>query len=476
MKKILIIILLLLSAYFIGCEKSEKQNTNVIFITIDALRADHLGCYGYPRNTSPYIDKLAEKGIVFKYAFSHWPKTTPSMATVLTGTYGYRNGILGGTRGKYLEERNITLAEVLKEKGYQTAAIQTNATMAKETNFHQGFDDYIETWKLEHLKQADEFSQPLDPSMAKSVTLLAIDWLRENYRKGKFFLWLHYSDPHASYEPPSPFNTKFVGDKYYDYNSRSSVSQSFYGGIYKNHWIKSGGNYVTDYYISQYDGEIAYCDFCLGRLFTLLEKLMLFDNTIIIISADHGENLGEHGFYFEHGGIHNNSFQVPLIWLIPQHKAKKKIAEYPVGLIDVMPTILELVNIKPNKEIQGKSLLPVIKGERDYISKYIILSSDRNFAILDDEWKLTHLRSPHLINIMEGKKRLLFQYLEDPDEETNLYQKEGAKVEAHERLEQAFSDWKTEAIFELKKILINKRKVKYSKKSLERLKSLGYIK
>jgi len=477
-KKLCIIILLCLANSFIGCKKFEKQNKNLIFITIDALRADHLGCYGYPRDTTPNIDKLAEKGIIFKYAFSHWPKTTPSMAIVFTGTYGYRNGIMGVARGQYFEERNLTLTEILKENGYQTAAIQTNAVMAQEANFHQGFDSYIETWKLKHLKQTDEFSQSLNPSIAKGVTLLAMDWLKKNHKKGKFFLWLHYIDPHASYMPPFPFNTKFVGDKYYNFDNRLSLSEHWgqhYDYIAKRHWSRTGGNNVIDYYISQYDGEIAYCDFCLERLFNLLEKLGLFDNTIIIISADHGESLGEHGYYFEHEGIHNNCFRVPLIWLIPPHKTKKKIVEYPVGLINIMPTILELLNIKITKDIQGKSLLPVINREKDYISKYVILSSFRNFSILDDKWKLTLLKTPFYIRIMGGKRQLLLQYLKDPEERINLYSQETAKLEAQKRLEKALSDWHTEAIYEIRKNLAEKRGVKYDKKTLQWLKSLGYI-
>lgn len=479
MKKLWIIILLCLSAYFIGCKKFEEQNKNIIFITIDALRADHLGCYGYLRDTSPNIDKLAKKGIMFKYALSHWPKTTPSMATVLTGTYGYRNGIVGGARGQYLKDWNVTLAEILKEHGYQTAAVQTNAVMAKETNFHQGFDTYIETWKLEESEPSDAFSQPIDHNKAQGVTLLAMDWLRENYKKGNFFLWLHYVDPHATYVPPAPFNTKFIEDEHYNIDHRLRLNSGWsqnHGGIAKRHWQRSGGHNVMDYYISQYDGEVAYCDFCLGHLFNLLEKLKLFKNSIIIISADHGENMGEHGFYFEHEGFHNHCFQVPLIWFIPQQKIKKKVVEYPIGLIDIMPTILELLAIKPNEEIQGENLLPVMHGKKQYISKYVILSAgDKNFSILDDKWKLTHLRTKHFINLMGGQNRLLFHYLKDPDERTNLYSQEGGQIEAQERLEKALMDWQTEAIFELKKNLARKKEVIYDKKTLQRLKSLGYI-
>jgi arylsulfatase A-like enzyme len=479
MRKLYIIAMLFFAAILMCCGKVEENNINVVFLTIDALRADHLGCYGYPRNTTPNIDELAEKGIIFNYAFSHWPKTTPSLATVFTSTYGYRNGIMGGARNKYLEDWNVTLAEILKKNGYQTAAVQTNAVMAKETNFHQGFDTYIETWKSEGLKQNDEFPEPLDPNTAQSVTLTTMDWLKENYKKGKFFLWVHYIDPHATYMPPSPFNTKFMGDEHYNFKHRLRLNPGWmqnHGGIAKRHWARSGGHNVLDYYISQYDGEISYCDFCLGWLFDLFEKLGLFDNTIIIISADHGESLGEHNFYFEHEGFHNNCFRVPLIWLIPQEIAKKRLIDYPVGMIDIMPTILDLLNIDPNEEMQGNSLLPLIMGEKESISKYVILAAGQGtFSILDDTWKLTHLKTPHLIEIMRGKEHLLFNYREDADEGTNLYSEEANKIEAQERLEHVLSNWQTEAIFEMKKMLRQKRKVKYDKKSLERLKSLGYI-
>jgi arylsulfatase A-like enzyme len=479
MKKLCLIALLCLSITFICCNKLKESNVNVIFITIDALRADHLGCYGYPRQTSPNIDKLAEKGIIFKYAFSHWPKTTPSLAAVFTSTYGYRNGIMGGARNKYLEDWNVTLAEVLKKNGYRTAAVQTNAVLAKETNFNQGFDTYIETWKSDGFKQKDEFPVPLDPNTAQSVTLMTMDWLKKNHNKGKFFLWVHYIDTHATYMPPPPFNTKFIGDEHYNFEHRLRLNPGWlqnHGGIAKRHWARSGGHNVMDYYISQYDGEIAYCDFCLGWLFDLLEKFKLFDNTIIIISADHGEGLGEHGFYFEHEGIHNNCFRVPLIWLIPQKISKKKLIEYPVSLIDIMPMILDFLNIDTDEEMQGSSLLPVITGEKENISKYIILAAgEGTVSILDDTWKLTHLKTPFLINLMGGKEHLLFNYKEDAEERTNLYSEGDNKIEAQERLEHVLSNWQTEAIFEMKKILSRKSEVKYDKKSLERLKSLGYI-
>jgi Sulfatase len=195
-------------------DRAPQPRLNVLLITIDALRADHLGAYGYPRPTSPHIDQLAREGILFRRSISQWPKTSPSFASMMSSTYGHTNGLIR-TTAQRMPDRFFTLAELLKAGGYSTAAAVANVNLGRLFNFDQGFDVYREPWR-----ESDEQRR------SDLVTRDGLDLLRRAAgRKRPFFLWLHYFDPHARYQPSKPFDGMFVNDAHFDASWRMPLQR-----------------------------------------------------------------------------------------------------------------------------------------------------------------------------------------------------------------------------------------------------------
>jgi len=335
--------------------------SNILLITVDTLRADHLSSWGYPRKTSPAIDRLAAEGVRFDQATVQWPKTTPSFASIFTATYAKDNGMVRRV-GVPLSCKFTTLAEMLKRHGYQTAAVVANGALGSEFDFDQGFDVYIETWKLPHGGAAD-------PNSAEAVTRLAqglFGQLERASRDGRpWFLWVHYLDPHAPYSPPGAWAGKFQGDERFDPSRKIEIAAKP-----KQQMLGIGKSQVVDghtdlaFYVARYDAEIAYTDHQIGLLLEAMGKRKLLAKTLTAFTADHGESLGEHGYYFDHGRF---SFQtclrVPLVLHYPGVLAPR-VDRDPVELIDLAPTLLEAAGIPlaGGAWMQGHALTPRLRG------------------------------------------------------------------------------------------------------------------
>ena len=288
-------------------------------ITIDTLRADHLGCYGYKQIRTPNIDALAADGARFERAFTVVPVTLPSHTVMLTGTYPMMSGMHDFSANK-LSPQQPTLASVLKQNGYATGAVIGAAVLDSRFGLNQGFDFYYDHFDFSRLEESnlDEMERP-----GNVVADLALDWLGKNSH-GKFFLWMHLYDPHFPYRPPEP--------------------------------------YSHEYATHPYDGEIAFADEQVGRLIRFLKENGLYQNTVIVLSGDHGESLGEHGEKTHGFFIYNATMHVPLIIRLPGKSAPLSLAD-PVSLIDVMPTILAAVGLETPAQVQGRSLLPNLHGK-----------------------------------------------------------------------------------------------------------------
>ena len=334
--------------------------SNILLITVDTLRADHLSSYGYARPTSPVIDRLAAEGVRFDQAQVQWPKTTPSFASIFTATYNKDNQIVR-TAGQPVSCKFSMLAEMLKRQGYATAAVVANAAVGSDFYFDQGFDEFIETWKLH------ENQEGADPNRAEAVTNLAIGQLARLEASGKpYFLWVHYLDPHAPYEPPGPYRDRFQNDEHFDPSVRIPLSDKP-----KQQMFGIGSERVLDgrdelaFYVARYDAEIAYTDEQIGRLLAEMKTRGLLEKTLTAFSADHGESLGEHGYYFDHGRF---SFQtclrVPLILHYPG-VLDARVDAKPVELIHLAPTLLEAAGVKlpGGAWMQGRTLTPRLRGE-----------------------------------------------------------------------------------------------------------------
>jgi arylsulfatase A-like enzyme len=375
------------------------KDCNVILITMDAARADHLSCYGYFRNTTPNIDKIASEGVRFTEAITVAPFTQGSIASIMSSKYSITNGVIAYDYA--LSNSEVTLAEVLKENEYITAAFVSHAPLWPElgTGFEKGFDVYKNNYSSFDIT-------------ANDTTNLALDWLEKNYNK-KFFFWIHYFDPHWTYKPPYPYNKLF----YSNYTGNFDIYNSF---DWSNESLSRNLINLTqddiNYAIALYDGEIRYTDDNIGVLLSKLNQFNITNKTIIIITADHGENLGEHGSFFNHGiGVmYENVIKVPLIIKSPTIKLKNKIISGQVQNIDIFPTILDILGISDKEELkdeQGISFLPLIKNPLDKgrVYTYGDLENVTHF-IRTEKWKY----------IYDKGTEKLYDIQNDPYELNNL--------------------------------------------------------
>jgi arylsulfatase A-like enzyme/Flp pilus assembly protein TadD len=295
-----------------GCAKpSIDIPRHVVLISIDTCRADHLSCYGYPLIITPNIDAVAEQGFIFQNTITPVPITLPAHSSMLTGTIPPYHGV-HDNHDYRLNTDHVTLAEILKNHGFSTAAIISAFVLDARFGLNQGFDYYN-----------DRFENPPGKDIAhnderrgEETSRFARAWLDEHQNEN-FFLFLHYFDPHAEYAPPEP--------------------------------------YASEYQKNRYAGEIAYTDYCIGQVIDKLKELGIYDSTLLIITSDHGESLGEHGETTHDFFIYQSTLHVPLIFKLPGSTSSHKIKDR-VGLVDIVPTVCKILNIDPPPGIQGRDL------------------------------------------------------------------------------------------------------------------------
>jgi choline-sulfatase len=337
----------------LGCSKGSagKQDNrpNVLLIISDTTRVDRLGCYGNPAGTTPNIDKWAAEGVRFQHAYAQAPWTLPSTATLMTSLYPRVHGA-GGRLNRFtaLSESATTLAELFGDAGYQTAAIINVLFLSNKFGLTRGF---------EHVDYFDSTNAKMRP--AKDTTDAALEWIKDQ-RGEPFFAFVHYFDPHLVYDPPDEFREKFAADL--DQSARDNA----FGTIAEMIKLRRGQLAVSRERVKRleklYDGEVAYVDQQVGRLLDELQSSGVLDNTIVVLTADHGEEFNDHDG-FEHGHtVYEELVHVPLVFLgksIPQGVTPPDV----VGLIDVAPTLCDLARIDFPQSFAGRSLIPAIDGE-----------------------------------------------------------------------------------------------------------------
>ncbi|MBN2056765.1 sulfatase [bacterium] len=355
---------------------ARRSRPNLLLITIDTLRADHLGCYGHVPPTSPNINRLARQGYQLEVTRCNIPITTPSHATIHTGLHPIDHGSTMNCQPIY--DSTATIASILSTHGYHTGAIVSSAVLtARASGLSAGFDYYDDATNLpprqsEMVLDADQpipanppatngnkervlFAGGLGPfhdqvrpfeRRANKATDLALDWI--NQTQAPFFLWLHYFDPHATYDPPPVYSGMF--EQFYSkYGSVLDVIKRKAEDPPLNLADNNG-------FYGYYDGEIRFTDHHLGRLLTRLAQLELLDSTIIMLTADHGETLGEYADYVGHGAhLNMGSVRVPLILRVPDTPGRTTLPVHAES-IDVLPTILDILDIPPVTELPGMSL------------------------------------------------------------------------------------------------------------------------
>ena len=355
----------------------------IILLVIDTLRADHLGCYGYHRDTSPCIDKIASEGVLFEYAYPTDVPTQPSFTSMFTGMRGIETGIISHSRSENLPEEIPCFPEILSRNGIVTAAVSTLYMMRRW--FARGFKYYMNPVAgiRRRLQQVD----------AEEINSMAFSWIKEHYKED-FFLFIHYWDPHSLYFPPEKYRRLFYNKDECDPENRSLdvLKNQPIWPFTKGHLdaIKKG---VTDieYVIAQYDGEIRYSDDNVRNLVGLLENLGIYDETALIITSDHGESLGEHDFYFDHCEVYETTIRVPLIMRYPPMTPRGKRFEGLVqSTLSLMPTILDLFEIERPSRMEGKNLIDMANGDEEpwreiYVNQGLWTAKR---AIRTQKWKL----------------------------------------------------------------------------------------
>ena len=352
-------------------EDRLRGSYNLILVTIDTLRADHLGAYGYSRNTSPVIDGLAEEAVLFENAIVPVAFTGPSHASMLTGLYPSGHGVL--TNGYRLAATKLTLAEALRGKGYQTAAfVAARAILGRGAGFDQGFEVFDEGKSRK--RRADE------------ITSQAVRWLQERADSGNFFLWVHYYDIHCDYYAPEPFFEMF------DVGYTGAIDPKAKCG--KPHYNKMELSEEDLTYIrALYDGEIRYVDQHIGVLLRQVEELGLKQKTLLILTSDHGESLGERGVIGHNLALHDYEIRAPLIIRHPALEGSHQRIRQQVELVSLMPTIFDLLEVSHDAALAGESFAPLLVGKESahrfaYTQMGPVKGREPSYSLRGEDWKL----------------------------------------------------------------------------------------
>ena len=363
---------LFLIALTIKLQAAEKKS-NVIIITIDTVRADHLGCYGYGLVQTPNIDALARSSARFRHAFTTVPLTLPAHASLFTGSFPMATGV-HDFASNTLPSTAVTLATVLRENGYATAAFLGSPVLDARYGLNQGFDTYFDHFDLRHVDEdkADVVKRPGDKVMDE-----ALGWLKRGPRQ-PFFLWVHLYDAHYPYQPPEPFATR--------YKTRP------------------------------YDGEIAFVDAQVGRLVSFLKEKESFANSLVVLASDHGESLGNHGEQKHGFFIYDSTLRVPLMVKVPG--ATPRVVGEDASLVDVMPTVLQALHIPIPPTVQGSSLLSRIMGRPGPGSSNVY--AETFLPLLHFSWSQLRALRWKGLKYIEAPRPELYDAIADPHETKNL--------------------------------------------------------
>ncbi len=441
----------LVASGLFGCADSsghEPRSPNILLISIDSLRADHLGCYGYERDTSPNIDRLAREGTTFEHGIADSSWTLPTHATLFTGLTSQVHGVtLDGAR---LDSKRVMLAEVLQEAGYRCHGLWSGPYLHPVFGFSAGFDENEYRSVLGELCYDDpDFFQDHDATeqeklrkrsfrptqtevTSPQVVEQALDFLSGPHEQ-PFFLFLHFFDVHYDYIPPEEDWRRFDPDYRGDTTGRRQASPEI------NPWMPES---ELNHFIALYDGEILFTDRYIGQVLDALDRLDLADDTVVLFTADHGEEFFEHLGKGHRLTLYDEVLRVPMILRWPGRVPAGRHVDAQARHIDVMPTLLDLVGLEIPQEVQGISLRPAWESD-DFPSPRAPSSLELRSKITlkclrDEEWKLI---------VQQGEEDLeaeftLYDLQQDPAESEPVI--DGSSPRATElwrTAREAFAEW-----------------------------------
>lgn len=389
--------------------RAAVKGTNVVVVVLDAARADHFGAYGYPRETTPTFDALARQALVFDQHFCQYPQTSPSTACLFTGQYPDTHGV-AVPRSKDpkdllqpLDWSTYTLDWVMGDAGFRTLAFTASPAALPVLGLGYAFQTQYSPLGAVRNEQDDKLWR--DPNH-----LLGL--IRSNLTSGmqQFYAYVHFLQPHNPYEMPTEFAAPFRGQPAPNYWEGEPAFSKVYGRWHDEDPPATGSDWVN-----LYDANLRWGDWALGQLIAYLKQQKLWDNTLLIVTADHGEALGEHGYQWHATCPYEEALRVPLLVKFPG-------AHPPVGrvnaltqIIDVLPTVLDLYDLPPQPSVQGKSLVPLMTGEATKINDYV-------FTRTNGQYPCYVARDQHsaLLLYQGGKMRALYDLDEDPREVRNI--------------------------------------------------------
>jgi arylsulfatase A-like enzyme len=455
----------------------------VIFVHADTLRADHLDAYGYKRQTGPNIRRMAEEGALFKYAMAQAGWTKVSTPSFVTGLYPSTTGVLSFP--DRLPASATTIAEAYQAAGYATASFSSNGFIGLSSNMHQGYEEFHEPASLV------DSPAPYASKTARENAERAAQWI-EQHRDTPFFVYLHMNDPHAPYEPRSPYNTMWADPAKRDEHVRQrdalrktikDPAQAGRGMATREEMLEAGVDpdaYIA-YDLAWYDGSIRGLDTEMGRLLERLRTLGLDRDVAIAFLSDHGEEFLDHGHMWHEHSVYAELVHVPLVLRWPAGIAAGRVIDDPVHLLDVMPTLLDFAGLPQPTGIQGQSLAPLVLASGDpgrFKRRPVIMekqplargfpSASEAYAIIDGNWKLIYNKVP-----VPGRPEYeLYEFPKDQLDQRNVAADHPDVVA---RLSKLLNGWHTMAQSARLKPDSETTKT-MSAEVLRRLRSLGYVK
>lgn len=436
---------------------TKSARPNVVLISIDSLRSDHLGCYGYERNTSPTIDRLAGEGARFANALSTTSWTLPAHASMFTGLLNQSHGVIGDNR--YLVDEHVTLAEVLRDGGYQTAGFYGAPYLHPTFGMDQGFDAYESSGVGWRDIAEEDFREKTSKGQVESGsditgprTVAAVAGWLENLDEGPFFLFVHLWDVHFDYNPPEHYVELFDPDYAGDLDA---------SGLHGNPSVHAGMDpRDLEHLIALYDGEIRFTDDSLDQILKLPGLSDRLDNTILIVTADHGEEFFEHGHKDHRNSLFDEVLRIPLIVRWPGHITSGRVVKDQVQIVDIFPTLLSMAGIEIPVAVQGRDLSGLLAGETLEPVDALSQLGGQLVALRTNEYKL----------IQRRERAVEFRLERDPGELAPLAPREHAR----ERLAHAVAE---AVAFRggMGARAVPPRKEKLAPEIREQLRSLGYI-
>ena len=417
----------LLVAGVLGCDLFSPQRPNVLLVTVDTLRADHVGAYGYEPPTTPNIDRLAAEGALFETTYAPMGTTTPSHATLFTSRHPLAHGVV--RNGLALLEGEHTLAEALRQRGYRTAAFVSSFPVSRRFGLDQGFDHYDddfeasrETFRVREWEGHDVGGR--FDRRGSDTTNRALAWLEALAPGAPVFLWLHLFDPHGPYVAPRAFQAFFPLDEGDQFRKRRA----------------------------RYDAEIRYADAELGRLLAAFEALAPGSPPLVMVTSDHGEGLSDHGWPDHNRTLYEEELRVPWVLHWPGRVPAGARPAQPAHLVDVAPTLLGLLGIEPAEAFEGRDWSGLLEEaeegdergspepkrplwlQRPYYADGHPRAGDRGwgFGLRAGDWKLIET---------DGQPDELYHLERDPRERRNLAAARADRVQA---LSQRIRTWRRE--------------------------------